>query len=316
MRKSIRAMVPSALLLCLLGGCSNTEKQGTDPTKQVERKGPIQAVATVGMITDIVKRVGGSHVEVVGLMGAGVDPHLYKANVDDIRKLNDAEIIFYNGLNLEGKMGDLFVRMAGKKPTVPVAEHIPEKDLREPPEMRGHYDPHIWFDVSLWIKAVERVREALSEQRPALKETFVKNAQALLQELERLHAWCKEELAKIPKERRVLITSHDAFGYFGRAYDMEVRAIQGISTESEAGMREIEGLVSFIIERRVKAVFVESSVPKKNIEALVEGCKARRHEVVIGGELFSDAMGAEGTPDGTYPGMIKHNVELIVQACQ
>jgi manganese/zinc/iron transport system substrate-binding protein len=275
---------------------------------------PIKVVCTVGMITDVARVVGGERVDARGLMGEGVDPHLYKASPGDVRLLGEAQLILYNGLNLEGKMADLFVRLARSRPTVAVTESIPPERLREPPEFAGHYDPHVWFDVSLWMKAVERVRDAYIELDPAGRESYEKNAAAYLEELRQLHEECKRELAKIPKASRVLVTAHDAFGYFGRAYDIEVRGLQGISTESEAGVKDVNHLVDLIVQRRIKAVFVESSVPHKNIQAIVEGCKARGHDVRIGGELFSDAMGKPGTPQGTYVGMVRHNVRTIVEA--
>lgn len=304
--------VAAVFAVTLLAGCGATRVEG--PAKVSARTGKLKAIATVGMIADIVKTVGGENVEVGGLMGAGIDPHLYKANENDIRKLDGADVIFYNGLNLEGKMSDIFVRMARKKSTIAVTETIDEKLLREPPEMEGHHDPHVWFDVSLWKKAVERVGSGLVEADPANKAGYEARAEKLAKEFDELHAWCKEQIASIPQDQRILITAHDAFGYFGSAYGIEVKAIQGISTESEASLKEINELVELIAKRKIKAVFVESSVPKKNIEALVEGCKAKGHALAIGGELFSDALGEAGTPEGTYIGMVKHNVNTIVKA--
>lgn len=309
-----RALLGLGLLLILTGCSAGPEQAGANRARRSTDAQPVRVLATVGMITDIARRVGGERVSVSGLMGPGVDPHLYKANEADIRMLSEAEIVLYNGLNLEGKMGDIFVRLARKKPVVPVSEYVEPGLLREPPEMQGHHDPHIWFDVSLWMKAVERVRDAFSEYDAAGKDSYHRNAATLLAELSVLHAWCREQIAGIPQARRLLITAHDAFGYFGRAYGIEVRGIQGISTESEAGVREINELVELIVRRGVKAIFVESSVSRKNIEALVEGCRAKGRQVVIGGELFSDAMGAAGTPEGAYPGMVRHNVTAIVNA--
>lgn len=297
------------LLLALIAGCGSQ-----DAAPKAARSGKVKVLATTGMIADIARVVGGEQAEVEGLMGAGVDPHLYKANESDIRKMAAADVIFYNGLNLEGKMGDIFVRMRGKKLVVAVTELIDEKMLREPPEMDGHHDPHVWFDVMLWSKAVTRVGEGYAEVDPANREKYMTRAAEYVKQFETLHQWCRTEIASIPKEQRVLVTAHDAFGYFGRAYDIEVKAIQGISTESEASLKEINGLIDVIVARKVKAVFVESSVPRKNIEALVEGCKARGHALQIGGELFSDALGENGTPEGTYAGMVKHNVSTIVKA--
>jgi manganese/zinc/iron transport system substrate-binding protein len=277
--------------------------------------GKLKVVATVGMIADLAQRIGGEHVEVKALMGPGTDPHLYKAREDDTRLLDQADVIFYNGLNLEGKMSDLFVKMANRKKRVYyVSEYIDQKLLREPEEMQGHFDPHIWFDVSLWMKAADRIRDSLVETDAAHADDYKKNAEALLKEMNELHEWTKKTIAEIPKERRVLITAHDAFGYFGRAYDIDVHGIQGISTEDQAPVAAINNLVNMIVSKGVKAVFVESSVPKKNIEALIEGAKARGHSIVVGGELFSDAMGDAGKPEGTYIGMVKHNVETIVKA--
>jgi manganese/zinc/iron transport system substrate-binding protein len=247
-------------------------------------------------------------------MGEGVDPHLYKATRGDLVALSEADLILYNGLTLEGKMTDHFVRLASRRPTVAVTETIDRDRLREPPEFAGHYDPHVWFDVSLWSKAVERVRDALIENDPGGEEMFRRNAKAYLAKLSTLHESIKREIATIPKAVRVIVTAHDAFGYFGDAYDIEVRGLQGISTDSEPSLKDINGLVDMIVERNVKAVFVESSVPPKNIEALVDGCKSRGHAIRVGGELFSDAMGAPGSTEGTYIGMVEHNVRTIVGA--
>lgn len=307
----VRIAMVAVLFLAGLSGCGGP---GRD-TAAAGSAGKLKVAATVGMIGDLAARIGGERIDITTLMGAGTDPHLYKANEHDIRQLDQSDVIFYNGLNLEGKMQDLFIKMANRKKRVyAVSEYIDEKLLREPPEFNGHHDPHIWFDVSLWMKAAERIRDGLSDAAPQHAESFKANAAALLKELNELHDWTGKELAQIPKERRVLITAHDAFGYFGRAYDIEVHGIQGISTEDQASVAAVNQLVDLIVKRGVKAVFVESSVPKKNIEALVEGCKSRGHTIIIGGELFSDAMGEKGTPDGTYIGMVKHNVNTIVKA--
>jgi len=306
------------VLMATLAGCGGRSENTSSAAKPAARgTGPLKAVCTIGMIADVVQRIGATHVQVQALMGPGTDPHLYKAREDDSRALSGADVIFYNGLSLEGKMGDLFVKMAQRKKAVYALsdpEYMDPKLLREPPEMEGHYDPHVWFDVSLWMKGAERIRDALIEVDSAHAEDYKKNAATLLKEMSELHDWCKKEMATIPEERRVLITAHDAFGYFGRAYGIDVRGIQGISTEDQAPVAAINELVSLIVTKKVKAVFVESSVPRKNIEALVEGCKARGHIIIIGGELFSDAMGEAGSPAGTYLGMVKHNVETIVKA--
>jgi len=312
-------VVAARLMLVLLGGmmmlgvAGCERKPGEGGTGGA--KGPLRVVCTVGMITDGAKVIArGTGATVTGLMGAGVDPHLYKASPGDTRLLAEADVIFYGGLLLEGRMVDVLVKMAGKKPTVAVTERMEASALREPPEFQGHPDPHVWFDVSLWREAVMRMRDALMEHDAARAAVYAKNAEEYLAELDALHEWCKSELGKIPPEKRVLVTAHDAFGYFGRAYGLEVLAIQGISTDSEASLRDLNGLVDLLVSRKIPAVFVESTVPRKTIEALVEGAKARGHSVVVGGELFSDAMGTAGTEEGTYIGMVRHNVRTIVAA--
>jgi manganese/zinc/iron transport system substrate-binding protein len=301
------------LLGCLSPGCLNSSGQ-TAGKAGFAGKYPIKVVCTTGMVADLVRNIGGPHVEVVQLMGEGIDPHLYKTSTADIDKLSAAEMIFYSGLHLEGKMGDVFVKMARHKPVFAVTEGVPEELILEVGE--GHYDPHLWFDVSLWSRCAEVVEQAMAGYDTAHAEEYRRNSAAYRERLATLHEECKSRIAAIPPERRVLVTAHDAFNYFGRAYDMEVKAIQGISTESEAGVREINELVAFITQRKIKAVFVETSVSDRNIRALVQGCQAQGHKVVIGGELFSDAMGQPGTPEGTYEGMVRRNVETIVKALE
>lgn len=292
----------------VLTGCSATT---SEPQANSEKW---KVTATTGMVADIAARVGGDLVEVTQLMGAGVDPHLYKASQGDIKRLDEADIIFYSGLHLEGKMGEIFEKMGKTKPVKAVTASIPEELLLADPQAQGQHDPHVWFDVSLWMKAVETVRDEMVAFDPAHQETYKANAEQYLKELADLHEYAKTSLASIPKEHRVLVTAHDAFSYFGKAYDIEVIGLQGISTAAEYGLNDVQQLVDTLVDRKIKAVFVESSVPKKSIEAVVEGAKAKNHTVVIGGELFSDAMGAPGTPEGTYPGMVKHNVDTIVNA--
>lgn len=272
----------------------------------------VNAVATTGMVADAVRAVGGDRVSVVGLMGPGVDPHLYKASQGDVRRLATADVIFYNGLSLEGRMADILVRMARQTPTFAVTEYVPEELLMEPDQFDGQYDPHIWFDVTLWKTAVERIRDGLIEVDPGNAEVYRENAAAYLVQLDELDAYVRERLAEIPADNRVLVTAHDAFGYFGRAYDLEVIGLQGISTDTEVGLRDIQDLVTLLAERSIKAVFVESSVPRRSLEAVVQGAASRGHTVVIGGELFSDALGEEDSAAGTYIGMVRHNVDTIV----
>ncbi|WP_353949406.1 zinc ABC transporter substrate-binding protein [Sporolactobacillus sp. Y61] len=292
------------LALSVITGC--TSRPGSPAS------GKLQITTTVGMIRDIVEQVGGDHVKATGLMGPGIDPHLYKASQGDIQKLENADIIFYGGLHLEGKMTEIFEKMDQRKPVVAVTRDIPEKDLRTTEE--GAHDPHVWFDVQHWITATETIRETLIEEDPDHKEDYERNAKAYIAKLEELDQYAREQIATIPKERRVLVTAHDAFGYFGDAYAIEVRGLQGLSTASEYGSRDISELRDYLVDKGIKAVFVESSVPKRSIEAVVRGAKEKGHHMEIGGELFSDAMGEPGTEAGTYMGMVRHNVDTIVRA--
>jgi manganese/zinc/iron transport system substrate-binding protein len=272
-------------------------------------------VTTCGMVTDIVREVAGDRARVTGLMGEGVDPHLHKPTRDDVAKLLNADVVFYSGLMLEGRMTDTFLKIARRgTPVYPVTELLDEKFLLEPEEFEGHTDPHVWMDVSGWSGAVEAVAKSLAEIDPPNAAYYRANAARYRAELAKLHEYAKTSIASVPAPHRVLVTAHDAFNYFGRAYGVEVRGIQGISTESEAGVADINRLVDFLVERKIPAIFVESSVSDKNIRALIEGCKSRGHPVVIGGTLFSDAMGAPGTYEGTYIGMLDHNITTIARA--
>ncbi len=278
------------------------------------RDGSLRIVATIGMIGDVASRIAKQDAHVDAMMGPGVDPHLYKATEGDIRRLTEADLILYNGLNLEGKMGDILVKVGRSRPVVAVSESVPENLLREPPEFAGHYDPHIWFDVSLWAMTIDPIVRELSSLDPDRAAEYRRNGEALKKELLDLDAWVASEIASIPKERRVLVTAHDAFGYFGERYGIEVKGLQGISTVAEAGLADVERLVETVVSRKVPAIFVESSVPRRAIEAVQKACESRGHSVKIGGELFSDAMGAADSPEGTYPGMVRHNVRTIVEA--
>ena len=275
----------------------------------------LQVVATTGMIGDVVRNVARERADVTQLMGAGVDPHLYKSTRSDIARMLGADIVFYNGLLLEGKMTDALVRVATSgKPVHAVTELIEEEFLLQPAAFAGHYDPHVWMDPLAWGKAVEAVRDKLAELDPDHAEAYRANAAAYLEELARLDAYAQEVLTSVPPERRILVTAHDAFNYFGRRYGFEVEGIQGLSTESEAGLKRVEELVDLLVEREIPAVFVESTIPERSVRALVAGARAQGHEVQVGGQLFSDAMGAPGTYEGTYLGMIDHNVTIIAQA--
>jgi manganese/zinc/iron transport system substrate-binding protein len=275
-------------------------------------------VATTQLIADGVREIGGDAVQVSAMMGEGVDPHLYKASPGDVRLLSEAELVLYNGLHLEGKMAEVLARLGRKKPTVAVAEAIPKEKLivvGGSGEEQVH-DPHVWFDISLWQVAVAEMKRALIAARPQHSARFEERAATYLATLTELDSWVRSTLERIPPTRRVLITAHDAFEYFARAYRLEVHGIQGLSTESEASLKEMNGLVELLVSRAIPAVFVESSVPPKTVHALVEGAQARGHTVTIGGELFSDSMGRPGTPEGTYLGVVRHNVNTIVQGLQ
>ncbi len=276
--------------------------------------GKLTIVTTTGMIADIAKNIGKDSVTVSALMGPGVDPHLYKATQGDLGRLQRANIIFYNGLHLEGKMGEVFEKLERIKTVIPVARGIDSTFLLDDPIYQNAFDPHIWFDVSLWASTIGEVTSTLIEADPDNAAYYEKNASAYTNELLGLHEWVKTEIATIPEDKRIMITAHDAFNYFGRAYDIEVRGLQGISTLSEFGLKDRVDLVNFIVEKEIKAVFVETSVSEKNINAIVEGCRQKGHNVIIGGNLFSDAMGAEGTSEGNYLGMVRANVSTIVEA--
>lgn len=275
---------------------------------------PIAVVATIGQITDVVKKIGAERVSVQGLMGPGVDPHLYKASQSDVSKLAKADIIFYNGIHLEAKMADLFERMSRSKKTVAVGDAVPKENLLGDLQYPDLHDPHIWFDVTIWMRVAQRIKETLVDFDPAHKAEYEANAQKYLEELQELHLFVQGKSRELSKEERVLVTAHDAFRYFGRQYDFEVIGLQGISTEAQAGAKDVMELAEMIASRKIRAIFVESSVSERNIKAVQEAVKSRGWDVQIGGELFSDAMGDQETFEGTYVGMITKNINTIVNA--
>lgn len=304
------------LFIALLTGFVSCSREGGDGgVKNRDGSGVINIVATTGMITDIAQVVGGGHVKVRGLMGPGVDPHLYKASAGDVALLSGADLIFYNGLHLEGKMSEIFEQMKKRGiNTVAVTDSIDRSLLETPPQFEGNYDPHVWFDVTMWMKAVETVRDTLISTDPGNAVEYRANTEAYLTELSALNEYVQSKANLLPEDKRVLITAHDAFSYFGRRYGFEVRGLQGISTVSEAGTQDVQNLAAFIVERRIPAIFVESSVPPKFIEAVQAAVEAKGFDVKVGGSLYSDAMGNPGTPDGTYIGMVRHNIDTIVGA--
>ncbi len=275
----------------------------------------LNIVTTTTMITDMVQNIGGDAIKVQGLMGSGVDPHLYKASEGDVSKLFEADIVIYGGLHLEGKLVEVFEKMESQgKKTIAVADAIDESELIGSEYFASNYDPHIWFDISFWKKITKYITEKLKEVRPENAVLFEENSRKYLSELDLLEADIKAMIESLPEEKRILVTAHDAFNYFGQAYGFEVVGLQGISTATEAGVQDVQELAKFIMEKDVKAIFVESSVPKRTIEALQASVQSKGHEVAIGGTLFSDALGTKETAEGTYVGMFRYNVNKIVNA--
>ncbi|MBI5575913.1 MAG: zinc ABC transporter substrate-binding protein [Deltaproteobacteria bacterium] len=311
----MRRMTALALLFALVSapGCERVRTSGEPAAVDLSGR-RIRAVATTGMIADFLREIGRERVQVTALMGPGVDPHLYKASEGDVIRMASADVIFYNGLHLEGKMAEVFERMGKRVRTVAVTDGIPRERLLSPPEFEGAYDPHVWFDVTLWREAAAHAARALAEMDPAHAETYGKNAGAYLEKLSGLDGYVRQQASRVPPRQRVLITAHDAFNYFGRAYGFEVRGLQGISTVAEAGTADIQALVRLILANRIPAVFVETSVPVRYIEALQEAVEAGGFRLRIGGSLYSDALGDPGTKEGTYIGMVRHNVDTIVSA--
>lgn len=306
MKRALK-LIWSLLLLggiVILAACSANDTNSTDNSK-------IQVVTTISQIGEPLSVIGGERIQVKSLMGPGVDPHLYNPTQSDIRTLEGADIVFYNGLHLEGNMIEIFEEIGKKRPVLAIAEVIPEEQLLK--DETGALDPHVWFDIDLWKQALEAAVEELKEISPNDAQFFETNKQDYFAKLEELKAEA-EKLKQIPDDQRVLVTAHDAFGYFGRMHDMEVVGLQGLSTEDEVSLTEMEETITLLVERKVPAVFVESSINERSIQALIEGAAEKGHEVSLGGELFSDAMGEAGTEEGTYIGMYSHNVNTIYRA--
>ncbi len=310
MRNFLAAIIVTGLFAA--GACTDEKKSGDSRETAAGRK--ISVVATTGMIADAAKNIGRDLVTVTGLMGPGVDPHLYKAREGDVTRMAGADIILYNGLHLEGKMGEILEQMERRVKTAAVTDGIDRSLLISPPEYEGAYDPHIWFNVSLWMAVTEYIRDTLVEFDPDHASAYRANAEEYLRELSALHEYVKEKASTLSEDRRVIVTAHDAFNYFGRAYGFEVRGLQGISTASEAGTADVQALADFIVRRRIPAVFVETSVPERYIEALQAAVKSRGFDVEIGGHLYSDALGGPDTDADTYISMVRHNIDTIVPA--
>ncbi len=306
-----RGFIRMMLLAVLIVSCSG----GGSPSGDSGKRQKLKVVTTTTMLTDLVRQLAGADVELAGLMGPGVDPHLYKASEGDVSKLFNADIIIYNGLHLEGKMSGLFEKMKEQgKNTLAAAESIPPSNLIPVDASARHYDPHIWFGVSHWKIVAGYVARKLAEADPVHQENYMLNLKKYTKALDDLAGYIREKISRLPESKRVLITAHDAFGYFGKEFGFEVRGLQGISTMSEAGAADVKNLAAFIAQRKIPALFIESLVPHRTIEALQAAVRARGYQVKIGGELFSDALGNPETPEGTYIGMYKYNINTIVDA--
>lgn len=315
-----------ALAAVLACGCSgsnspsatNGSSEGTGTASgggNADSVGTLKIVTTTAMVSDIVTAVAGDRGVVTGLITGDKDPHMFTTGNKDVKNMLVADAVFYTGLMLEGRMGDDFALVGRKgKPVFPVTEGLDRDKLREPPEFEGHWDPHVWMDVQLWSECVSHVAKELGNLDASSKDDYQARAEAYQKQLSGLDAYIKKVIATIPEEQRFLVTAHDAFGYFAEAYGIEVRAIQGISTDSQAAIADINLLVDFVVENKVPAIFVESSVNPKNIEAVIEGCGSRGWTLKIGAELYSDAMGESGTYEGTYIGMMDHNATKITRA--
>ena len=316
-----RTLAVAVLAACGAGGDSNQTREGEQSAAggaaggATARDYPYRVTATTGMVADIVRQVAGDRGEVTAIIGEGIDPHLYVPTRSDVAALMEANIVFYSGLLLEGKMTDTLIRIARSgRPVHAVTELVDESALLAPEEFAGHFDPHLWMDVSGWMQAVEAVTGALAEFDPSGAAGYRDRAAAYSATLTELHDYALRVVGSIPERQRILITAHDAFNYFGRAYGLEVEGIQGMSTESEAGLDRINRLVDLLVTRQIGAVFVETTIAERNVRALIEGAAARSHTVVVGGELFSDAMGQPGTYEGTYVGMLDHNITTVARA--
>jgi manganese/zinc/iron transport system substrate-binding protein len=301
-----------AVLLLSFGGCARQVDSG-GAADFTDRK--MKVVVTTNIIGDLVRQVAGDRVDLTTLMGPGVDPHLYRASEGDVQTMAEADLVLYNGLHLEGKMTDVFAQM--NKRSVPASalaeDALADSVLISSSEYASSYDPHVWFDVALWGRVTQHVGDVLAARDTAHADAYRTSADAYTQRLNSLDRYVTAQAQRVPEDRRVLITSHDAFRYLGRAYDVEVRGLQGISTVSEAGTKDVQALADFVAERRIPALFVESSVSPRGIEAVQKAVRARDFEVKLGGTLYGDALGNRGTPQGTYVGAIRHNIDAIVE---
>lgn len=310
------------ILAALSVGCSSkTERSAAADSEQSADM--LDVVCTTGPVADMLKNLGRGRLNVIGLMGPGVDPHLYRATTADVERLHEADMIFYNGLHLEGRMGDMFETMAKRKPVFAVTQSLEDESnpkLRRPPEFEGYYDPHVWHDPKLWAECVAYVVKVLSDEDPEHRALYDENAKAYLKQLDDIDQYCRTQLEQIPEEQRALVTVHDAFNYFCTAYGLTSMPLKGVSTADEVTIGRKHEVVEFLVDRKIKAVFVESAAAPQVIESLIEPCRREGHEVAIGpkegGEfvLYADALGPAGSGADTYAGMIKANVDTIVSA--
>jgi len=300
-------LISFLVLLVGLAACRPKQKEFHSGEK-------LQVLGTTGIVADMLREIGGQHVEVAQLMGAGVDPHLYKLTQNDLVKLRKADIIFYNGLHLEGKMAETLEKVARKRKVVALSEVLPESRLHRSGNFGGAHDPHIWFDVELWSMTIPGVVHSLSQMDTLHAAYYQEQGETYQKKLLDLDKFVRQEISKIPRNQRVLITAHDAFGYFGTRYDIEVKGLQGISTLTDYGLADVRSLVNFIVERKIPAIFIETSVSNRSIEAVLTGCHAKGSPVYEGGSLYSDALGEAGKPEGTYIGMVQANVRTITHA--
>jgi manganese/zinc/iron transport system substrate-binding protein len=305
--------------IALVAGCSKPAAQSNSTAAQKTFSGesPIRVVCTTGPVSDMLWHLGGEHLEVTGLMGPGVDPHLYRAVPADIERLAAADMIFYNGLHLEGRMADQFEQLSARKPTFAVTQALVDAEhpkLRKPPEFDGYYDPHVWHDPQLWSECVKYAAKALSDFDPDHRDDYARNRDAYLAKLAEADKYAREQLQTVPDEQRVLVSAHDAFNYFCHAYGLTSMALKGVSTEDEVTIGRMDEVIALLVERKIKAVFIESAAAPQIVRALIEPCRQAGHEVRIGGELYADALGPPESGADDYLGMIKANVDTIVSA--
>lgn len=305
MKRIVSSILALSIMLVVLVGC--TPKEGE------EDSGKLKVVTTTTIIADVVRNLGGDLVEVEALIGPGVDPHLYKASAGDVKRMNEANMVVYNGLHLEGRMGEVFENIKDKI-IFAANENLDESKLLDFETNPGYFDPHVWFDIDIWKGATDRIAEGLKELDPENKDKYKENLEKYIAELDELDKYVRDRIEEVDPQKRILVTAHDAFQYFGKQYGFDVRGLQGISTDAEAGTSDVRELADFIVEKQIKAIFVESSVPRKNIEALQEAVKAKGFDVEIGGELYSDSTGDAGTPAETYIGTFTENIDTIVDA--